>query len=231
MRSALRFAFAVLLCNSIACADWPHVNRKLTSKQITIRKVVLLPAQVAFNRIGTRGSEGGIREGDRIALSFYSAVSKELSSRGVEVLPNTPIQAKDDVAKYAIADLQGKYDNVAVQLRKKPGRVAKGGFTLGDRVAKFEPGAAADALVFIRGSGQIFTPGRKALALAVGGPLSVIGRFRGEVTLVDPKTGEVLMFLRFLLLRDMTAKTDERLAQTLRATLHDVPLPVPPHKR
>ena len=231
MKSALHFAFAVLLCNPIARADWPHVNKKLTSKQITIRKVVLLPAQVSFNRIGTRGSEGGIPEGDRIAGSFYSAVSKELSSRGVEVLPNPLDQAKDDVAEYAIADLQGKYDNVAVQLRRKPGRVAEGRFTLGDRAAKFEPGAAADALVLIRGSGRIFTPGRKALALAVGGPLSVIEQFRGEVTFVDPKTGEVLMFVRFLLLRDMTAKTDERLAQTLRAVLHDVPLPVPPSKR
>jgi hypothetical protein len=228
MNSALWLTCALLACSCAARAQWPHVNKKLTSRQITIRKVVLLPAQVSLNRIGTRGSEGGIAESDRIAGSFYAAVSKELSSRGVEVLPNPLGQAVDDTAKYAVADLQTRYDSVAVQLRRKPGRAEKGRFTLGDQVAKFEPGGAADALVFIRGSGQIFTPGRKALAVVIGSPLSLIEQFHGEVTLADSKTGEVLAFVRFVLLRNMTAKTDERLAQTLRFTLHDVPLPLPP---
>ena len=228
MKSALSLTCALLACGCAAHAQWQHVNKKLTSRQIAIRKVVLLPAQVSLNRIGTRGAEGGIAEGDQIAASFYAAVSKELSSRGVKVLPNPLGQAADDTAKYAVADLQIRYDSVAVQLRRKPGRVEKGAFTLGDRVAKFEPGGAADALVFIRGYGQVFTPGRKALAVMIGSPLSFIEQFHGEVTLADSKTGEVLAFVRFVLLRNMTANTDPRLSRTLRLTLHDVPLPLPP---
>jgi len=106
--------------------------------------------------------------------------------------------------------------------------VARGGFTLGDRVAKFEPGAAADVLVFLRGSGQVATVARTVIALAtLRFPET---EFRGEVTFVDAKTGEVLMFARFTRFRDMTTKTDERFTQTLRQALHDVPLPLPPPK-
>jgi hypothetical protein len=233
MKRALWLSLAAMVLTACAHdvrAEWPHVNEKLTSREVTIRKAVLLPAQVSFNKVGARGSEGGIPEADQIGASLYSAVSKELSLRGIEVLPNPLEQAKDDAAKYAIADLQARYDNVAVQVRRKPGRVAKGRFTLSDRVAKFEPGAAADTLVFIRGAGLMFTPGRKAIALATWGWAGLVSQFRGEVAFVDAKTGEVLAFIRFSRSRDMTRKADERFRQGLREVLHDVPLPLPPPK-
>src|SRR5205807_1532161 len=127
MRSAPWFSYAALLCSAcapLARAEWPHLNQKLTAKQVTIRNVVVLPAQVVFDKTGTRGSEGGISEAGQIAETFYAEFCKELGVRGVVVLPNPQAQAKDDTARYAVADVQAKYDNVAVQLRRKPGRVA-----------------------------------------------------------------------------------------------------------
>jgi hypothetical protein len=233
MKRALWLPLAALVW--IACARdargaWPYVNKKLTSKSVIIRKAVLLPAQVAFSKVGVKGTEGGLPQGEQLGESFYAAVSKEMALRGIEVLPNPLEQAKDDAAKYAIADLQARYDNVRVQVRKRPGRVEKGQVTLDDRVAKFEPGAAADILVFIRGTGTVLTPGRKAIGLATWNWFSLMSQFRGEVTFVDAKTGEVLAFLRFMDDRDMTQKSDERFRRSLREALHDVPLPLPPPK-
>jgi hypothetical protein len=232
MRSTLRFWFAALLWSaSLARAQWPHVNEKLTAGRVVIHQAVLLSAEVKFERIGTRGSEGSITEADQIAAAFYSSVAKELALRGVNVLPNPLDQARDDAARFAIADLQAKYNNVATQVRRKPNRVAKGRFTLGDRVALFEPGAAADVLVFMRGAGYLPTPGRNAISLATWGFAGVGPGFRGEIAFVHAKTGEVLVFLRFFRRRDMTKDADDRFAQSVREALHDVPLPMPPPRK
>ena len=224
-----RAATAVWMTLAFACsarAQWPYVNKKLTARQITIHKVVLLPALVSFDKVSAKGSEGGVPLGDEIARSFYAAVSNELGERGVEVLPNPLEAARDDAARYAIADLQARYDNVAVQVRKKPGRVEKGRFTLGDRVEKFEPGAAADALVFVRGSGRIMTATRKVVALATLNPVGVSGVFRGEVAVIGSRSGEVLAWVRFLRENNMTQKTDDRLAKSIHQALRDIPFPL-----
>ena len=196
MKRTLWLLLAALLwitCARDARSEWPRVNKKLEAKSVIIRKAVLLPALVAFRKVGVRGTEGGLPQGEQLGESFYSAVSRELVLRGIEVLPNPLERAKDDAARYAIADLQARYDNIRVQMRKKPGGVEKGQVTLDDRVAKFEPGAAADILVFIRGTGTALTPGRKAVGFAawnwVG--FGMLSQFHGEVTFVDSKTGEV----------------------------------------
>ncbi|HXB74821.1 MAG TPA: hypothetical protein VNY05_41705 [Candidatus Acidoferrales bacterium] len=235
MKRAVSLSLAATVwigCARDARAQFPHVNRKLTARGVTIHKAVLLPAQVTVNKIGVKGAEGGVPQAEQIGGSFYSAVSTELALRGIEVLPNPLEQAKDDAARYAIADLQARYDNVGVQVRRRPGSVEKGRFTLGDGVAKFEPGAAADILVFIRGTGHVLTSARKAIGLAEWNWIGMgrMSQFRGEVTFVDAKTGEVLALIRFARGRDMTVKSGERFSQSLREALHDVPLPLPPPK-
>jgi hypothetical protein len=224
MRLALWLSCAALMCSisaRYARAEWPRINAKLTAKQVRIHKAVVLPAQVDYRKIGLKGVEGGAGESDRIASSLYSVVSRELSLRGVEVLPNPLETAKADTERYAIADLQARYDTVGVQIRKKPQWVEHGQITLDDRVARFAPGFGSDALVFIRGHGQKRAP---------FGSLNT-GSFSAEVALVDARTGEVLAFIRFGILRDVTKKTDPRLTQALREALHDVPLPAPPPKK
>lgn len=222
-----RAAWILVWC-SLAWAEWPHINGELKDKHVAIRKVVVLPAQVEFDRVGTRGSEGGIPEANWIAAAFRAAVAKELAARGVEVEPNPLAEASDDSARYAVADLQTRFDNVVVQVRKKPGHVEKGRYTMGDGVAQFEPALGADAIVFLRGAGRILTPGRKAVAAATWG--GMWDTFHGELTFVNARTGEVLAFLRFSRARDMTQKTDERFAENVRYALRELPLPLPAPK-
>jgi len=224
MRPALLFSCAVLMCSICvrqAQAEWPRISPKLKDKQVTIHKVVVLPAQVAYKKITFKGVEGGTEESDQIATSLCTAVTKELGVRGVDVLPNPLDAARTDTERYAIADLQTRYDTVSVQLRKNPGWVDHGRITLDDRVARFAPGSGSDALVFVRGSGANRAP---------MGSLSMMP-FRAEVTFVDAKTGEVLAFVRFGVYRDVANKTDERLMHGLREAMHDVPLPAPPPKK
>jgi hypothetical protein len=224
MRLALWLSFTALVASiSVrdARAEWPHINSKLRSGQGAIHKVVILPAQVDYKKIRFEGAEPRTEESDRIAGSLYSAVSKELSLRGVEVLPNPLEAARTDAERYVIADLETRYDTVGVQIRKRPGLVEQGQATLDDRVATFAPGAGSDTLVFIRGNGADRLP-----------PVPV-GRvpFRAEVAFVDSKTGEVLALVRFSSLTDVANKTDGRLASGFREALHDLPLPAPPPKK
>jgi hypothetical protein len=224
MRRMLLISCAVLACIISAVqglAEWPRVNPKLKAQQITIHKVLILPAQVEYKRMTRKGIEGGTEESSQIAASFYTIVTNELSARGVEVLPNPLKEAKTDAERYAIADLQTRYDTVGVQLRKNPGLVEHGRITLDDRVARFVPAQDSDALVFIRGNGANGTP---------IGSLSMTP-FHAEVTFVDAKTGEVLAFVRFGIMRDVAKKTAKRLTDGLRDAMHYVPLPLPPSKR
>ena len=208
------------------------MNAKLASKQVTIHKAVLLPALVEFEKISVKGPEGGVSKGEQIAGSFYSVVSKELSARGVEVFPSLADLTKDDATRYAVADLQARYDSVAVQLRKKPDLIIKGRLTLGDRVEKFELAAdgGADALVFVRGAGLVQTTARKAVSAVTFNWFGVVREFHGELAFVDAKTGEVLAFVRFNTVRDAARNSEVRLAHVLRGAMHDVPLPSPPPK-
>src|ERR1700693_1670283 len=66
-----------------------------------------------------------------------------------------------------------------------------------NRVARFAPALGFDALVFIGGRGQSRLP-VATFSLAA---------FTIEVSLVDDRTGEVLAFVRFGLVRDVTHNT------------------------
>lgn len=224
MRRTQWFSVFALMCGILAGdahADFPYINSTLKKRQVTIRKAVVLPAEVAYKRVSLKGVVGGAEESDQIAGAFYFVVTRELAARGVEVLPNPLESAKTDADKYAIADLQTRYDTLRMPLRKKPGRVEHGRITLDDRVAAFTPGIGSDALVFIRADG--------ASMYRIGSlrPDS----FRAEVTFVDAKTGDVLALVRFELIRDAAKKSEERLMNGLRDAMHDVPLPNPPTKK
>lgn len=90
----------------------------------------------------------------------------------------------------------------------------EGLITLDDRVAKFAPGAGAEALVFLRGGGE-----RARLVLG--------GGFHNEVAFVDSKTGEVLALVQFENIWDVSKKAEDRLAGGFRVALHGLPLPLP----
>ena len=216
--------FALLGAAPAAQAQWPYINPKVASKQVAIRSALILPAEIALAKTSLKGSEGGIAEGDQIADTVYTSVAKVLSARGVTVLPNPVEQAKADAERFAISDLQGHYDTVAVQIHKKPAGVKLGRYTLTDNVARFGPAAAADVLVFLRGTGT--SPTTMRLVSSMG----LSRHFRTEIAFVDAKTGEILVWFQFTRLRDMTDNAEAPFTHAVEAWLHDIPLPTPPAK-
>jgi hypothetical protein len=214
-RANLLFA---AICVSNAQGPWPHVNATLKDGKVTIRRVVVLPAQIALSKVGYHGPEGMAEESAQLSATIYTLVVAQLRARGVEILPNLAERATENAPKYAIADLQSKYNNVGVQLRKKLSGVEKGRYTLGDRVMAFEPGRQADALVFIRGKGTVMTTAR-TLKIGPG------GSFDGDIGIVDAKSGDVLAFLRFVLRRNPIESPEARFVERLRDALREVPLP------
>jgi hypothetical protein len=169
-----------------------------------------------------KGAEGMPAEADQLAAGLYSALAKELAARGVEVLPNPITAATTDEARYAVADLQAKYDNVRAQLRKKPIRVDQGHLTLGDGVAAFKPGSGADAFVMVRGFAVKATSARQA-ALLIG--FGAASGFAGDIAFVDARTGDVLAWTRITRNADVSQDADQRLARSARDALRDIPFP------
>jgi hypothetical protein len=203
-------------------AEWPLISPDLKTGRVTLHKVLVLPAQIDYKVIGFKGvKERTEEEGERIAAKLYAVVSAELSARGVTVLPNPQESAKTDGERYAIADLQARYDAFGFQLRKKPGLIQQGKVTLDDRVAGFAPSQNTDALVFLRGYGNVREP--------VGSRIVSAGGFHISVGFVSSKTGEVLGLVRFT---PGFAHPDSevRLAGDFRESLHDLPLPLGPTK-
>jgi hypothetical protein len=116
----------------------------------------------------------------------------------------------DDARKYTLADIQSRYDALLPKLYDKSKDIKKARFTLGDEVMLLNVHKDADVLVFIRGTGKVFTKGKTAFAL--------INIFSFEypyaqftVGLVDARTGEVLAFTKPLsatkVLKDKKALT------------------------
>jgi hypothetical protein len=187
-------------CAPLDGAQFEHPDLKSGKK--VVQKVVILPAQVQVTKSGVKGAEPLIEESQQVEAALPGVVNKVFSERGCTVVENpfTP-QAleKDQDLKYALADLQGKFDTLRKQLDQKPKDVRKGRFTLGDEVAKFNPGASADALVFVRGEGVISTGGKKAFATIFGGisgAAATADRLEVHIAVVDAQTGAILYYGR-----------------------------------
>jgi hypothetical protein len=213
VRPAL-FALLLIAGAVSVSAEAPHVNVKLKGRSSTVRKALVLPALITFGKVGWNGDQSSFADSDEIA------------SRGVEVLPNPMEAAPDDAARFAVVDLQSRYDNVAFQMHRSLGKVEKGGLTLGDRVATFGPGSNADVLVFLRGAGRVSSTARKAITLASKWMPET--SFRGEILLVDARIGEILFFVRFLHYANVARKTEQHFAESVHRVMHDIPLPLPP---
>jgi hypothetical protein len=199
----------------------------LKNGKVAIRTAIVLPARIELVKVGVHGSESMPEASEKLSSTLYQLVSAELAARGVQLLPNPADPAPPDAVKYAIADLQAKYDNVGVQLRKNLDAIDKGKYSLGDRVATFEPARTADAIVFIRARGKNLSK-----VFWATGPLfaTLSGSFQTDIGLVDSHSGEVLAFLRTVLFKDPTAKTEDRFQPLIREALREVPFPTPTPK-
>jgi hypothetical protein len=201
-----------------------RLNARLKRENRVIRTVLIFPAEVSLSRNGMKGSEPASAEADTVAEVLYEAVSRELDVRGVKVLPNPAAGQLTDEAKYSLASMQLRYDTTAVQLSRKPSGVEKGRYTLGDAVAAFPPAAAAEALLFVRGSGTLLTNNKQAFRWALMSP--ALSEFAFRATFVDARSGEVLAFAKRLFLTNILNKSGDEIGRGIGDSFRGLPLPM-----
>ena len=191
----IMFALVVLLTVSgshVVRAQFLHP--KITSKETTIRRVVVLPAKVNVVRDSMKGPEGMAAESDELSARVEAMVSEVLSKQKfVKTLPATGGSAEADAQqKYNVADFQTKFDDLLPKIMKKRSDVKKGRFSMGDEVLNLNLEKGTDAVVFIRGQGKKLTSGKTAMKWLVGGVVPAFLQL--QIGIVDARNGEVLLY-------------------------------------
>lgn len=231
MRVSIRFVILALCCAFLhfqsADVNAQYVNTKLVEKKVTIRSATILPAKVEIMKESAKGSEMMVAESTEISASVMDAVGQALQKKQFTVINNSFEPASmDDTRKYTLADIQRRYDALLPKLYDKSKDIKKARFTLGDEVMLLNVHKDADVLVFIRGSGKVFTKGKTAFAL--------VNIFSFEypyvqftVGLVDARTGEVLAFTKPLSATKVL-KDKKALVKTIEKSLKKLPAAAPP---
>jgi hypothetical protein len=200
MRLRVRFVLLGLCCmfahHVAAEATAQYLHPKIKEKKVTIRNAVILPAKVEIVKESAKGAEMMVAESADISKKTVEAVGQSLQKKKIGVAPNSFEPATlDDARKYTLADIQSRYDALLPKLLSKSKDVKKARFTLGDEVMLLNAPKDADVLVFIRGTGRVFTKGKTAFSLinifSMDFPLAQI-----TVGLVDAHSGEVLVFTK-----------------------------------
>ena len=233
MRVSIRFVLLALCCALLhfqaADVNAQYVNTKLVEKKITIRSATILPAKVEIMKESAKGSEMMVAESTEISANVMEAVGLALQKKQFTVVSNSFEPASmDDTRKYTLADIQSRYDALLPKLFDKSKDIKKARFTLGDEVMLLNVHKDADVLVFIRGTGKVFTKGKTAFAL--------VNIFSFEypyaqftVGLVDARTGEVLAFTKPLSATKVL-KDKKALTKVIEKSLKKLPAatPAPP---
>ncbi|MBZ5671805.1 MAG: hypothetical protein LAO04_19020 [Acidobacteriia bacterium] len=191
----------ILLISSALATAVEFLHPKLKGKEISIRNVVVLPPIVKMTKQGVKGAEGMAKEEEEAAGTIASGVTAGLTGSGLSVeSPFTEEALRDNnELKYAVADVQRKFDEIAPQLYKKPKDIRKGRFSLGDMVAVLNSKGTADALVIIRSDGQKQTKGKAFMTGGlVGMATSGKATFISRVALVDAKNGDILYLANYI---------------------------------
>jgi hypothetical protein len=169
-------------------------NPDLQSHKKVVRAVLILPGQANVVKSGVKGNEPMVEESQALGNGLTAEITDAMTGVGCTVVPNSftdeSLDQNPDL-KYALADLQGRFDKVWIQVAKKPKDIRTGRYTMGDEVANFSPGAAADALVFVRGEEAIFTGGKKLLGVLAGAYVPSQAMVM-RVAIVDAQSGTVL---------------------------------------
>lgn len=190
MRRTLAATLVLFLSTSL-WAQFEHPDLK--SGKVVVKNAIILPPSVKIRKNGVKENDVMLEESHQIEDALPPLVSSVLKERQCAIDDkslSSSVLAADSDLKYALADLQKRFDELFPQLVKKPKDVRKGRFTLGDEVAKLNPGGAADALVFVRGFGSVTTGGKFMLSALAG-----YAQYSGTIyyiTVVDARTGSVL---------------------------------------
>jgi hypothetical protein len=186
------FILAVVAsCQIVVRAQFLHP--KITSKETTIRNVIIMPAKVNVVRDSMKGPEGMAAESDQLSLRVTQILSDVLAKKRVTTLNGAQALTTqvDRQQTYTIADIQAKFDDLLPKVMKKRKDVKQGRFSMGDEVLNLNLDKSADAIVFIRGEGKKLTSGKTTFTLLVGGKPAYLKLMIG---VIDARTGEVLLY-------------------------------------
>ena len=177
------------------------LHPKITSKQVTVRKVVILPAKVEVVRDSMKGPEGMAAESEELSGRVEKMVTEVLANQKHINTLTVPASGGDTQGKYTVADIQAKFDDLLPKVLKKRKDVKQGRFSMGDEVLNLNLDKSADAIVFIRGRGQKLTSGKKTFQLLVGGMPAYL---MIQIGVIDAHTGDVLVYTDPILAGDPT---------------------------
>ena len=227
LRSTLiAFTLCLTAAMAVTTASAQFLSPKLSGKQTTVRRVLILPAKVDVVRDSMKGPEGMAAESDELSSRAGDAVAEVLTKKkNITALP-APTAASGDAdpqAKYAISDIQSKFDDLLPKIAKKRSDVKKGRFTMGEEVLDLNLDKSADAIVFIRGQGRKLTSGKQAFRILVGGVPAYMAL---QIVIVDAHTGEVLLYSDPMLMGDPTTAND-RLRKALEKGFKKMPAVTP----
>ena len=211
--------FAAALVPLSARAQFLHP--KVSKKETTIRNIVILPAKVNVVRDGMKGPEGMAAESEELSARVEKMLAEVLANKKkVNTLGSMAASGEAETqTKYAVADIQTKFDDLLPTVMKKRSDVKKGRFTMGDEVLNLNLDKTADAIVFIRGEGKKLTGGKKAFNLLVGGMPAYL---RLQIGVIDARNGEVLLYTDPIFAGDPTTAVD-RLRKALESGFKKLP--------
>lgn len=175
-----------------------YLNPKIAEKQVTVRSAVILPAKVEIMKESAKGSEMMVADSEQTSSAVSEAVGQILQDKKIAII-KSPFEGEsattDEKHRYLLADIQSRYDALLPKLVGKSKDVKKARFSLGDEVMLLNVDKNADALIFIRGQGRVFTKGKTAFTLL--NPFSFDYPFVFiTIGIVDARTGEVLVFTK-----------------------------------
>ena len=199
-------AASVLMIASLSpAAHAQFLHPKITSKQVTVRKVVILPAKVEVVRDSMKGPEGMAAESEELSGRVEKMVTEVLANQKHINTLSVPTSGGDTQGKYTVADIQAKFDDLLPKVLKKRKDVKQGRFSMGDEVLNLNLDKTADAIVFIRGRGQKLTSGKKTFQLLVGGMPAYLMM---QIAVIDAHTGDVLVYTDPIFAGDPTTAVD-----------------------
>jgi hypothetical protein len=202
--AAVVFAAAVIPLSARA----QFLHPKVSKKETTIRNIVILPAKVNVVRDSMKGPEGMAAESEELSARVEKILAEVLANKKkVNTLALMAASAgeAETQTKYAVADIQTKFDDLLPKVMKKRSDVKKGRFTMGDEVLNLNLDKTADAIVFIRGEGKKLTGGKTAFNLLVGGMPAYL---RLQIGVIDARNGEVLVYTDPIFAGDPTTAVD-----------------------
>lgn len=221
-RIALLVVFSLLLCAGVQAQ---YLNAKITEKKTVLHKAVILPPKVEITKQSAKGAEMMVAESETTSTRVAEVTAAALKEKNVTIVdsPFSNLNAEGSAdLKYALANIQSRYDDLLPKLLKKSGDVKKGRFSLGDEVMLLNAHKTADVLVFIRGQGTVFTKGKTALAIlnpfSFSFPYALI-----TIGIVDARTGEVLVFTKPVTAASVTDKNENNLNKLITKSLKKLP--------